>query len=370
MSDLVGNQMIISLMKKGIKNRKFPKISLISGIHGIGKSSSAELIAMALTCDNPVDGEACRECDTCKKNIAALKPGSTGVSPRIEKVNMALISEQKSMKDFLVSTFQVMRSDGIYVKILEEFHRLNNEDQGLMLEETARLPENVYLILTTTHVNQIIKEIESRCLTFNLGRLNRGETRILVDKVNRRIKLRPEDYDLVYQKTVGIPRDTVILMEFLAANDPSSEEIDALLGNIGKEVFIDLFRATSNFRLYIETVDNLLSAYPGELILKKLSDFLTQTVFALEGGIYEFISKDFLASLPFKELETVYKILKLIESTEPIEHSMKVMFLRMRRFLAPAMTIHEQKISAEITSSVKGFSAETPVAKLTPFKRE
>ena len=361
--DMIGNSLVISLIRKGTKNKTLPQFILLSGIHGTGKSSSAELTAMALTCEAPIEGDACNSCDTCKKNKIALKPGGTGVSSRIEKINMALVSENRTMKDVLKSTFQVLRSDGIYVKIFEEFHRLSERDQGLILEETSRVSSNIFVILTTTRIDAILKEIQSRCLVFSFSKLNKGEAIALVDKVNQNLKLKPEDYTAIYQKTDGIPRNIVLIMEFLSASGSTYDELDMLLGNINKEIFIELFSNVHTFRLYMDDVDNLLSKYPVEPVLQKLMDFIVQVIFALEGGIHDVITKKVLKSLPIKDTGTAYKIVKLLENSVPQEQSFKLALMRIRKLLAPVMTMHEQQTTANLSHSVN------PGQTVTPLKR-
>lgn len=367
--DLVGNTETISVIRRSLGKKAYPQLSLLSGIHGVGKSSVAVLIALALTCEDPQNGEACQQCITCKKNLIAFKPGATGVSPRVEKVNMALIAENSGMKELIKSTFHLQRSDGIYVKIFEEFHSLSEDDQRLMLEETSRLPLGMYVILTTTHANKILDAMESRCLTFSFGRLNRGQSMILIDRVNTNLRLRAEDYKMIFRKTGGIPRDTVLLLEFLSKSEPTAAEIDTLLGNINSELFIELFESARAYGMYMDSLEALLSSHNPSIVLRKVIDFFVQIVFALEGQIYDEMPKKILARLPFTDSETVYKMIKLAESAEEDERGAQLAFMKMRRLIAPAMTLAEQKLGAEIASNVKGSSRMVSEQKVEPLER-
>ena len=196
-SDIVGNSSTISLIKKGLEKKTLPHFILLEGLYGTGKSSVAELIAMSLTCQNSVSGEACGCCDICLSNKKALGRNGLGVSSYIEKVNMAVVAKERNMIEQVRSTFYILHSDEVYIKIFEEFHALSEADQQLILEETARIPENVYIILTTTNLLKIIKEIRSRCLAFNFNRLTPGESAILIDRVNKKLDLKKSDYELI-----------------------------------------------------------------------------------------------------------------------------------------------------------------------------
>lgn len=356
-SDFIGNPFTISLIKKGLEKKTLPQFILLEGLYGTGKSSIAELIAMTLSCKSPIEGEACGHCETCLSNKKALGKSGLGVSSSIEKVNMAVIAKEKNMIEQVRSTFYVLHSDEVYIKIFEEFHALPEYDQQLILEETARIPENVYVILTTTDLLKVIKEIRSRCLTFTFKRLTLGESTILVDKVNKQLKLKKSDYELIYRKTNGIPRNIIILIEFLSKAEASQEEINSLLGIIDKNVFLGLFCNMEYFRLYMEDVMLLESSYSESIILNQLKEFLVQVIFAVEGQIYTFLSKKDISIFDGIDIKTLYDAIKLVErikDTEKVE--LDILFLKLRRLFCNPMTVQEQKTSAKLARNIKQYT--------------
>lgn len=367
-SQLVGNPFTISLIKKGLQKKTLPQFILLNGVYGIGKSSVAELIAMALTCEKPYEGEPCEVCSACLANKSAFRKGGGGVTPFVEKVNMAKVAKEKTMAEQLRSTFQVIHSDRIHVKIFEEFHALSESDQQMMLEETARISPNVFVILTTTRINSVLKEIVSRCLTFTFERLNQGEASILIDRINTKIKLRSGDYELIYRKTNGIPRNIVVLVNFISQVNPTPDELNKLFGNIDKKVFLDLFSNTSNFRLYMEDVERLEEEYSPEIILSQLKEFFIQIIFALEGQIFREICKKDLNLFPAKDAETVYSMAKLLDKVTSDKQGIDFLFMKIRRILDKPMTVQEQKFSAELGQSLKNL--DIPIRKdILPLKR-
>ncbi|GHU52994.1 hypothetical protein AGMMS49975_10000 [Clostridia bacterium] len=359
--DLVGNVSPLSLIRKGLRVGTLPQFVMLAGMYGVGKSSVAELTAMALTCEQRAGGEACGKCETCRRNRLAFGKSGGGVSPCIEKVNMAKVAKEKSMLEQLRSTFEVIRSDGVYVKIFEEFHALSESDQRLMLEETARVPNNVYVILTTTKKNWILKEIVSRCLVFYFGRLNTGEARILVDRVNVNLKLKLEDYKQIYRKTNGVPRDIVVLIEFLSKTRPTAEELSALFGMVDKSVFVELFAEVGDFRTYMESAGALQEKWDTETVKNQLKDFLAQVVFAMEGQIYDVVKKRDLMRLPWRSSEEVMSAVRVVESVGEGENSLDLMFMKLRRQVAAPMSVAEQKNVAEVSSAIKVQPTEKQV---------
>lgn len=365
-SDIVGNSSTISLIKKGLEKKTLPHFILLEGLYGTGKSSVAELIAMSLTCQNSVSGEACGCCDICLSNKKALGRNGLGVSSYIEKVNMAVVAKERNMIEQVRSTFYILHSDEVYIKIFEEFHALSEADQQLILEETARIPENVYIILTTTNLLKIIKEIRSRCLAFNFNRLTPGESAILIDRINKKLDLKKSDYESIYRKTSGIPRNIIILVEFLSKVEASQKEMNDLLGIIDKSVFLELFSDINHFSLYMEDVAQIESSYSEDIILNQLKEFLVQVAFAIEGDIYTFLSKKEVSNLNDINIKKLYDAIKLIERLKDTEKvDLDILFLKLRRLFCNPMTVQEQKTSANLA---RGMKSHMIIEKQEPLK--
>ena len=72
--DLIGNVGTTNLIRNSLKNKTFPNFVILSGLPGTGKSSSAEISALYLTCEQPGDnGEPCLQCPSCIANLKALQ---------------------------------------------------------------------------------------------------------------------------------------------------------------------------------------------------------------------------------------------------------------------------------------------------------
>ena len=88
--ELIGNQLNISILKRSINNGTFRQFTIFDGILGTGKSTCARIAAMALTCDNPYNGEPCCACASCKANMDAFEHASD--SPYVSTVNAGKLS--------------------------------------------------------------------------------------------------------------------------------------------------------------------------------------------------------------------------------------------------------------------------------------
>ena len=342
--DLVGNVLSISLIKKGLLRKSLPNMLFLKGTHGIGKSSIATLIGKALTCISPVEGLACGGCEVCKKNDLALPV--SGSSSNLVKVNMAIVSKEGTVMEQIRDIFMLAKPSGHYVKILEEFHTLKESEQKLFLEETERLSPNVTLILTSTSERSVIKEIRSRCLSFDFGPLTAGESALLVDRVREGLVFAAKDYTAIFRRTRGIPRDIVLLVEFLSKTRPTREELDSFLGVVSVSEFVNIFSMMGDFRLYRETYLELLKSSELDMFYWQFRDFINHLTFAIEGEVFEEISCKDLQSLPEIRVDDLYKIQKLADSVEINSTSLELLFLRIRRMFVAEQTVSEQKAVA------------------------
>jgi DNA polymerase III gamma/tau subunit len=350
--ELVGNGIVLSLIKSGLRSRSLPNMLLLKGVHGIGKSSVAGLIGKALTCLTPVDGLACGECEMCVKNEEALL--KSGVGLNLVKVNMALVSKEGTVGDEIKDIFRLAKPRGNYVKILEEFHSLKDSEQRLFLEETERLPSNVTLVLTSTNERKVLKEIQSRCLVFNFSKLSLGESNILVDRVNKRLKLRVRDYEDIYRKTGGIPRDVVMLVKFLSDVGAGAPELASQLGSIDSDEFVEILSVVEDFKEFCSLFGELIRKHDVSEIYWQFKNFVNQLVFAIEGQIFDVLSEGDLRSLPDLSLEMLYRVMGIVESTGQNQIDLEAMFLKIRRVIVKkAYTVDDQKAVA-LQSSLVG----------------
>ena len=151
-SDLIGNQMNISLLKRSIDNNTFRQFTIFSGVLGTGKSTCAKISAMALTCENPNNGEPCCSCAACKENMKAFDLGVD--SPYISIINAAKILTREDVNDVIHNIFDLQGSIRNKVFIIEEAHALSkvSNAQTVFLSELDSMPANVYVMFSTTRI--------------------------------------------------------------------------------------------------------------------------------------------------------------------------------------------------------------------------
>jgi DNA polymerase-3 subunit gamma/tau len=293
---LVGNSVTVSLLRRAVNNNKLKNLVIMSGVMGTGKSSSAEITGLILTCENPTGGEPCLECSSCKTNLRALR--ENGTSMNLSKKNLGKLNTRKDVNDLIQEIFVLQGSYGENVYILEEFHALKKDDQTPFLEEFDRLGERTKVIITTTRPHLLLPELRSRAAgaTYTFNRLKRTESKMLFDRTVNRLGIKTVDRAveaMIIKHARGIPRDLVSLIEFTRDAQPTVEEMREHLGFISNAIFIDLF-STMKFDLKntVDVLDGLLSQNSLETVIYQLKEFMVNVIYLLAGGIRDDFNPD------------------------------------------------------------------------------
>ena len=204
--DVVGNTATLAIMRQSLHNGMFPHISVYGGVYGTGKSTCAEITAMALTCENEKSDNPCGVCPTCKANIQAFQ--TTGESSWVHKVNVGQKNSKADVDDMIRDIFVLQSGNRNSVYIIEEAHSLNDAQQTALLEELDKIASNVYVIFCTTKPTRLLKELRSRAIMFNFNRLNNAESTLLLNKCceKSKVSLDGSVKNLIIGYSKGVPR--------------------------------------------------------------------------------------------------------------------------------------------------------------------
>lgn len=278
---VVGNTTTVKLIKGSLSNNRFPRFSICAGLPGTGKSTCANIAALSLTCENPINGEPCLKCESCKKNIEAIE--NTGQTSNVVCKNLAATKSRKDVLELIEEIFVLQPIMGNKVYVLGEFHCLSSADQSAFLEEIDRLDDNTYIILTTSKVNKLLKEIRSRGITFNFNRLNEKECKLLFDNTCETLNANKgtrKVFNQLYEYSRGIPRDLVNLIEFVNENEPTEEEINDFLQRISSEQFSLLLGTLyDDLAQGIELLEEMLNKYNIDLLIEQFKNYIVNLTF-------------------------------------------------------------------------------------------
>lgn len=271
--EVKGQEPITESLKNQIRTGRIGHAYLFCGTRGTGKTSVAKILARAVNCENPVNGNPCNECSSCK---AILRDSSMNV------VEMDAASNN-GVEDIRQIREQVEYPpvNGKYkVYIIDEVHMLSTSAFNAFLKTLEEPPEYVIFILATTEPSKLPITILSRCQRYDFRRI---ESLVISERLSEiakaeNIEISEEALHYIARVGDGSMRDSVSLLDQCSAFqfDKKIEYEDALqiLGAVDTEVFSELCRALSE-----KNIDRVLgiladSLEKGRELSRFVGDFL------------------------------------------------------------------------------------------------
>lgn len=166
LEDFAGNSQTINLIKQNLMRDYFSHIVIFYGKNGTGKSSLAECVALSLACEGKKEFEynPCCTCEVCKSAISTNFESVKG----IKKVDMTLVSK-KDIRDVLNEIFVFEGNSSKNIFILEEMQALDKNQQKTFLEYLSKVPEDVYVFITTDRFGTgIIPALKNRSVVLEI----------------------------------------------------------------------------------------------------------------------------------------------------------------------------------------------------------
>lgn len=157
--EIIGQDSIVTTVKNALSSGKIPHAFLFSGVRGVGKTTTARVIAKALNCPDLKDFEPCNKCSSCVE----ITNGYSMDVIEIDGASNRGIDNIRQIKD----TVAYMPMSGKYkIYIIDEVHMLTNEASNALLKTLEEPPEHVIFILATTEPHKVLPTIKSRCQHF------------------------------------------------------------------------------------------------------------------------------------------------------------------------------------------------------------
>ncbi len=163
-SDVSGQETVTAALKNEIKNNRLAHAYLFTGCRGTGKTTCAKILAKAVNCLHPKDGDPCNECEICR----GIDDGSILDVTEIDAASNNGVDNIRELREEVNYT----PNAGTYrVYIIDEVHMLSAGAFNALLKTLEEPPAHVIFILATTEVHKLPATILSRCQRFDFGRI-------------------------------------------------------------------------------------------------------------------------------------------------------------------------------------------------------
>ena len=217
--DVCGQDGITDILKYEVENNRLSHAYLFCGSRGTGKTSCAKILAKAVNCENPRNGNPCNCCESCRSIDAGI---ATDVIEMDAASNNG-INDVRDMQDEIAFTPALLK---YRVYIIDEVHMMSGQAFNALLKTLEEPPTYVIFILATTEYHKLPTTIVSRCQRFDFKRIS---TDIIMSRLqeiakNEDIDITEDAARVIARVSRGGMRDAISLLELCAGANTRIDE--------------------------------------------------------------------------------------------------------------------------------------------------
>ena len=243
-ADLVGQEALVRTLKNAIETNRIAQAYILTGIRGVGKTTSARIIARALNCVGPdgKGGMTTQPCGVCEHCRAIAEDRHVDVV----EIDAASNTGVANVREIIETTRYNPTSARFKIYIIDEVHMLSTAAFNALLKTLEEPPERVKFIFATTEIRKVPTTVLSRCQRFDLRRVEpellTAHFKNIVQKEN--VAAEEEALKLIARAADGSVRDGLSLLDQAIAHgggDVTAEFVRAMIGLADRAAVVDLY---------------------------------------------------------------------------------------------------------------------------------
>ena len=238
--EVVGQEHITATLKNAVHSGRIAQCYLFGGPRGVGKTTTARILAKVLNCADPRDGNPCEACDSCQ-SIA------TSTSMNVLEIDGASNNSVDDIRE-LREVVRYAATEGVYkIYIIDEVHMLSTSAFNALLKTLEEPPEHVVFIFATTEVQSVPDTILSRCQRFNFRRISSGQIAAHLGIIAQAEGIAVEEgaLHLLASRADGALRDAESLLDQVVSlgTEVSQQAVVQVLGLVDRGLYFELLDA-------------------------------------------------------------------------------------------------------------------------------
>lgn len=238
---VVGQEHVVQTLKNAIKNRHLAHAFLFCGPRGVGKTTSARLLAKTINCTNlSSDFEACNECDSCKAF-------NSNASFNIYELDAASNNSVDDIRGLVDQVRYAPQGAQYKIYIIDEVHMLSAQAFNAFLKTLEEPPPYAKFILATTEKHKILPTILSRCQVFDFHRIKIDDAVKQLKKIceSEHIEAEEEALHVIGKKADGAMRDALSIFDRIVSFSGNKISYADVISNLNILDYDYYFRATN-----------------------------------------------------------------------------------------------------------------------------
>ncbi|MEO2017411.1 MAG: DNA polymerase III subunit gamma/tau [Fuerstiella sp.] len=244
--DVVGQEHVAQALRNAIRAGRVAHAYLFTGARGVGKTSTARILAKALNCPDANDGVPCNNCEICD----GISAGNDVDVLEIDGASNRGIDDIRSLRANV--NVRSMRTQ-FKLYIIDEVHMLTREAFNALLKTLEEPPPNVKFVFCTTEPNKVPDTILSRCQRFDFSAIGEESIGLRLKEIAAAegFEVEEEAIELVARRARGSMRDSQSLFDQLLAfsdGTVTADDVHCMLGTASDEMLVSMFEAITQNR--------------------------------------------------------------------------------------------------------------------------
>jgi len=241
--EVVGQSTVTRTLRNALASGRIGHAFLLSGARGVGKTTTARILAKALNCVKGPTADPCGECDSCQEITA-------GTSLDVQEIDGATNNSVDQVRELRESARYNPARDRFRIWIIDEVHMLSTGAFNALLKTLEEPPPRVKFIFATTEYHKLPDTILSRCQQYDFRMIPARDIQAHLRSVaqGEKIKVSDEALARIARAAEGSARDALSLFDQVlsfSGDEVRDEDISALLGLIDRELLLAASRSVA-----------------------------------------------------------------------------------------------------------------------------
>tara|TARA_B100000482_G_C12610553_1_gene298846 strand:- start:320 stop:1978 length:1659 start_codon:yes stop_codon:yes gene_type:complete len=321
--DVIGQDHVTQTLINAFKKNRVGQGYIFTGPRGVGKTTTARILAKGLNCKNSKNGNPCNKCNICDeiteyRNLDVLE---------IDGASNRGIEEIRNLRELI--KFSPMNS--LYkIFIIDEVHMLTNQAFNALLRTLEEPPTHGKFIMCTTDIHKVPDTIISRCQRFDFNRISINDIKESVNSILSKEKINSdlESVEAIAVKSEGSMRDALSILDQIIAfsdNKINYKDVEKILGLVSSELYFRLTNSINdkNSDLLLETLTEIRNGgIPIDDVVKGLNVHIRNLMYAsLNDGVKALemsddLKKEYVKSSKLWDIRDLLRITEVLNDLE------------------------------------------------------